>query len=319
MTEEEVAPVEPVEPAKPKFGGGGGEKCRKCSKTVYVAEKLSMQGQIWHIECLRCVECNKKLSGANWGGFVDPDGENKAYCSIHFNRLALTGGLPQEKSKWEQKQEAGGGSSSEGSSSTTSSSAPRFGGGAQDKCTGCNKTVYVAEKLMMQGQVWHIDCLKCVDCNRKLSGANWGGFVPPDNKPYCNNHYNKLVAREGGATAFSGSTGTWTPKTTTTPSTTTTTPGRYGGGGEDKCTGCGKRCYQAEKMKMEGQVWHPTCLRCIECTKMLSGANWGGFVPPDSKPYCKIHYDRLVQQAGSSVDFSGSTATGSKWQINSKS
>jgi len=51
-------------------------------------------------------------------------------------------------------------------------------------------------------------------------------------------------------------------------------------------------------MKMEGQVWHPKCLRCVECKKMLSGANWGGFVPPDNKPHCKIHWDRLVSAAG---------------------
>jgi len=285
--------------------GGGGEKCKGCGKTVYMAEKLLMQNQIWHIECLRCVECNKKLTGTNWGGFVDPEGANKPYCNIHLGRLATSGALPQEKSKWEQKQAAGGGAT------TSSSSQPRWGGGAQDKCTGCGKTVYMAEKLVMQGQIWHADCLRCIQCNQKLSGANWGGFVPPDNKAYCNRHYLQLVQAQGGATAFSGSTGTWTPKTeSASTSTTSSSAPKFGGSDEDKCTGCGKRCYQAEKMKMEGQTWHPTCLRCVECNKTLSGANWGGFVPPDNKPYCKVHYDRLVTTAGSSVDFSGSVG---KW------
>eukprot|EP01087_Luapelamoeba_hula_P004206 TRINITY_DN14146_c0_g1_i1.p1 TRINITY_DN14146_c0_g1~~TRINITY_DN14146_c0_g1_i1.p1 ORF type:complete len:180 (+),score=22.15 TRINITY_DN14146_c0_g1_i1:189-728(+) len=177
----------------------------------------------------------------------------------------------------------------------------------------------------MQGQIWHGDCLKCVKCNQKLTGANWGGFVPPDNKAYCSRHFLQLVQASGGATAFSGSTGTWTPKTSTTTtssssSSSSSSPSsssgggaaRFGGGGEERCTGCGKRCYMAEKMKMEGQTWHPLCLRCVECNKALTGANWGAFVPPDNKPYCKVHYDRMVSLAGSAVQFSGSVG---KWSI----
>lgn len=57
---------------------------------------------------------------------------------------------------------------------------------------------------------------------------------------------------------------------------------------------------------MERQIWHADCLRCKECSKKLSGANWGGFVPPDNTAYCKVHYDRLVAAAGNSVAFSSS-------------
>jgi len=169
----------------------------------------------------------------------------------------------------------------------------------------------------MQGQIWHSECLRCVDCNKKLSGANWGGFVPPDNKPYCNVHHMKLVQAQGGATAFSGSTGAWVPKNTTSSSSSGSgTKPRFGGGEEERCTGCGKRCYMAEQMKMEGQLWHPNCLRCVEsgCNKMLSGSNWGAFVPPDNKPYCKIHFNRLIAATGDATAFSGST-TASKWTL----
>jgi len=297
--------------AKPKFGGGG-EKCTGCGKTVYVAEKLVMQGQTWHIECLRCVECNKKLNGSNWGGFVEPD--NKAYCHTHLQRLATTGQLPEAKSKWEQNQASGGGSTS--SSSSADGAKPRFGGAPTDKCTGCGKTVYMAEKLVMQEQIWHIDCLKCVECNRKLSGANWGGFVPPDNKAYCNVHHMKLVQAQGGATAFSGSPTTWTPTQSSTTSSSSSAKPKFGGGAEETCTGCGKKAYQAEKMKMEGQVWHPKCLRCVECKKMLSGANWGGFLPPDNKPYCKNHWDRMVSAAGGADSFHSQAKWGEKTQGN---
>jgi len=337
-----------------KWGGGTGEKCRGCGKTVYPAEKLSMQSQIWHIDCLKCTECNKKLNGANWGGFIDPDGENKAYCSVHFNRLVMSQGASitssagsasshlgeggghsggsgggeshheesgggeshhEESGGGESHHEESGGGESHHASSASSGAKPKWGGAPSEKCEKCAKTVYPAEKVVMQGQIWHSECLRCVECNKKLQGSNWGGFVPPENKPYCNVHHMKLVQAQGGATAFSGSTGAWVPRTSTTSSEGSGAKPRFGGGGADeKCTGCGKRCYQAEQMKMEGQLWHPNCLRCGECNKMLSGSNWGAFVPPDNKPLCKNHFNKLISATGDATKFSGST-TGSKWAL----
>jgi len=46
---------------------------------------------------------------------------------------------------------------------------------------------------------------------------------------------------------------------------------------------------------VEGQVWHPQCLVCIECKKKLAGSNFGAFVGVENKAYCKIHYTRLIQ------------------------
>merc|ERR1712054_609900 len=68
---------------------------------------------------------------------------------------------------------------------------PRWGGAPSDKCTECGKTVYPAEKLVMEGRIFHIKCLRCQDelCNKLLTGANWGGFMPPDDKPYCKIHF----------------------------------------------------------------------------------------------------------------------------------
>lgn len=77
---------------------------------------------------------------------------------------------------------------------------------------------------------------------------------------------------------------------------------------------------------MEGQIWHGDCLRCKECNKKITGANWGGFVPPDNTAYCRVyvatcppplyscinglarcrHYDRMVAAKGNSVSFSSS-------------
>jgi len=314
-----------------KFGGAGTqEKCVKCGKTVYIAEMNKMEGQIWHIECLRCVECNKKLAGANWGGFVPP--ENKPYCAPCHRKMRQAAGNAIEfsgsttHSKWNVK----GGSGTEGASTPVGDTPSQSNVKPGEGCMKCGKKVYPAETVKMEGQIWHDNCLRCVEdgCNKKLSGSNWGGFVPPDNKPYCNTHHKRLIQAAGNSIDISGSTATskWAQKkesgeggaeATSSPSTDSpSAKPRWGGAPSEKCVKCGKTVYNAEMVKMEGKIFHDNCLRCVEdgCNKKLSGANWGGFVPPDNKPYCKIHHGRLIAASGSAVGISGSTTT-SKWNI----
>jgi len=318
-----------------KWGGVPNEKCISCGKTVYIAEMTKMEGQIWHINCLRCVEegCNKKLSGANWGGFVPPD--NKPYCSIHHKRLLQARGSAVEfsgsttSSKWAIKsgQEGEGGAPTPSSSSSES---PKFGTGNETRCVKCNNRVYPAEMVKMDGQIWHSNCLRCVEegCNKRLDGSNWGGFVPPDNKPFCKVHHKRLLQAKGSAVEFSGSTTSskWAIKAGqeaegTAPKEATSSPSgapRWGGAPTTKCERCGKTVYNAEMVKMEGRLFHAKCLRCKECQKMLTGANWGFFAANDDA-YCKIHMDRLIAATGSAVELTGSTAKNSKWNVNNSS
>jgi len=198
----------------------------------------------------------------------------------------------------------------------------KWGGAPSEKCQSCGKTVYLAEMTKMEGQIWHINCLRCVEegCNKKLSGSNWGGFVPPDNKPYCSVHHKRLLQSKGSAIEFSGSTtnSKWSIKPGQTEgegvASPSGEPSKFGTGDGTRCQKCQGRVYPAEMVKMDGQIWHTNCLRCVEegCNKRLDGSNWGGFVPPDNKPFCKVHHKRLLQAKGSAVDFSGST-TQSKW------
>jgi len=202
----------------------------------------------------------------------------------------------------------------------------KWGGAPSEKCVSCAKTAYPAEIIKMEGQIWHINCLKCVEegCGKKLTGANWGGFVPPNNSPYCNIHHKRLLQSKGSAIEFSGSTtnSKWSVKAGSDQETPTptgegsTTTSKFGGGDVIRCVKCQGRVYPAETVKMDGQIWHQNCLRCVEegCGKKLSGANWGGFVPPDNSPYCDVHHKRLLQSRGSSIEFSGST-TNSKWSV----
>lgn len=285
---------------KPRWGGAPSDKCTECGKTVYPAEKLVMEGRIFHIKCLRCQDelCNKLLTGANWGGFMPPD--DKPYCKIHFDRLVISSGKGGVSSTGEWKPKENTGSSSPSQS--------RWGGAPSDKCVTCGKTVYPAEKLVMEGKIFHAgSCLKCSECDKYLTGANWGGFVPQDegeDKAYCKTHLNQLVAKSGGATALH-SAATWTPKTSSTPKDPNHKP-RWGGAPADKCERCGKTVYPAEKVSMEGRCFHAPCLRCVQCNKQLTGANFGNFVPPDNEPYCRVHYEQIIARIGDATKLSGS-------------
>jgi len=261
---------------KPRWGGAPTEKCVKCQKTVYAAEMTKMENQIWHIECLRCVECNKKLAGANWGGFVPPN--NSPYCNIHHKRLLQAAGSAIEfsgsttDSKWNIRVNIEG---AQGSAPPSSSS----GGGGEESSSSEAQS---SEAVPDSG-----------------SGDAETSSTPPPR-----------------ATSSSGS-GSGTPSSSASPSTGGGAKPKWGGAPSEKCVKCGKTVYSAEMAKMENQIWHDNCLRCTEegCNKKLSGSNWGGFVPPNNSPYCKVHFQRLLQATGSAVGFSGST-TNSKWKIN---
>jgi len=73
------------------------------------------------------------------------------------------------------------------------------------------------------------------------------------------------------------------------------------------CVQCSKKVYPAEGIKMEDFIYHSACLKCIECKKLITGANFGGFVPNGEEgklqPYCKVHHQRLIQSKGNSVEF----------------
>jgi len=262
---------------KPKWGGTPSEKCVKCGKTVYAAEMAKMENQIWHIECLRCVECNKKLAGANWGGFVPPD--NKPYCSVHHKRLLQAAGSAIEFS--------GSTTDSKWNIRVATEGAQGYGSPSAAKANTGESSEPKSEETPSE------------EPSQSESSGD------PSGEP--------AATSSAPATTSSASSA---PKASTSSSGGSGTKSRWGGAPSEKCVKCGKTVYSAEMAKMEGQIWHDNCLRCVEegCNKKLSGSNWGGFVPPDNKPYCKVHHQRLIQASGSAVGFSGSTVA-SKWKI----
>ena len=57
-------------------------------------------------------------------------------------------------------------------------------------CAGCNKTVYVREKVMEGGQSYHSPCFKCSKCESRLSLSSYA--KAPNGLLYCTPHYNQL-------------------------------------------------------------------------------------------------------------------------------
>ena len=67
------------------------------------------------------------------------------------------------------------------------------------------------------------------------------------------------------------------------------------GGVQEKCKVCEKSVYPMEKLSADGDVWHKTCFRCLECNKVLTVGN---FAAIKGKLYCKPHFKQLFKEKG---------------------
>lgn len=68
----------------------------------------------------------------------------------------------------------------------------KFGGAP--KCAGCDKSVYAAEEVVALGRKYHIRCLKCESCSKKLEALN---TCDKDSHLYCNTCYARLFGPKG--------------------------------------------------------------------------------------------------------------------------
>jgi len=71
----------------------------------------------------------------------------------------------------------------------------KFGGGSQEKCFKCGKTVYHAERAIgPHKNIYHKMCLSCVVCKTNLSTGSW---LDHDKLPYCKSCYKKNFGVHG--------------------------------------------------------------------------------------------------------------------------
>jgi cysteine/glycine-rich protein len=136
-----------------KFGGGG-TSCTVCNKTVYQAEMVSFEKRPYHAACFMCNHCDKKVQPANAALH-----EDKVYCRKCF----VAEGYNRAQVHTEKKTNA-----------TYDSRFAKFGGGG-NKCKKCEKTVYPAETVSFEKNLFHPQCFTCDKCEKKLnpSSAEW--------------------------------------------------------------------------------------------------------------------------------------------------
>lgn len=53
-------------------------KCHTCGKSVYAMERMDADGKVFHKTCMKCEQCNCKLSLGNYAAL-----SGKYYCKVH--------------------------------------------------------------------------------------------------------------------------------------------------------------------------------------------------------------------------------------------
>lgn len=154
-----------------------------------------------------------------------------------------------------------------------------MGGG--EKCKTCGKSVYEAERLIVEEKnsrsVYHKGCFRCQEegCTVILDLRNYGSI---NGLVYCKPHLKEANERDRAQSSASTSSG---------PSKFL---GRLGGG--DCCKVCEKRVYESEKMIVENRgerdVFHKSCFNCQYegCSVKLDLRNYGSHA---DKIYCRTH------------------------------
>lgn len=61
---------------------GSSDRCLVCEKRVYILEKLTADGKVFHKTCFRCNHCQKVLSLGTYASL-----EGKLFCKPHFKQL----------------------------------------------------------------------------------------------------------------------------------------------------------------------------------------------------------------------------------------
>ncbi|QCE08437.1 LIM domain-containing protein WLIM1-like [Vigna unguiculata] len=188
--------------------GGTTQKCMACDKTVYLVDKLTADGRVYHKACFRCHHCRNTLKLSNYCSF-----EGVLYCRPHYDQLyKRTGSLDKsfEGTPKVQKPEK------PIIESENSKGIANVFLGTRDKCVCCKKTVYPTERVTVNGTPYHKSCFKCTYGGCTISSSN---FITHEGKLYCKHHHIQLFKEKGN---YSQLENDQVPTTTTESSTSTT-------------------------------------------------------------------------------------------------
>lgn len=163
--------------------------CYSCEKKVYPLEFLSVDGNIYHKNCFKCLHCTKVLSLGNYASLKE-----KLYCKPHFTQIFKEKGnltafgeehvIPPSPARPPSAEQA------EPPSQPTppppvrrpedfqSGFAPEYvptkisklGGG---QCAKCKTKVFPIGKVDAESSVWHMHCFRCATCSCQLDAESY--------------------------------------------------------------------------------------------------------------------------------------------------
>lgn len=170
---------------------GTTQKCMACEKTVYLVDRLAADNRIYHKACFRCHHCKGTLKLGNYNSF-----EGVLYCRPHFDQLfKATGSLNK---------------SFDGTPKIAKPQKPidqekaaisnKFVG-TRDKCLACKSTVYLTEKVTVNGSAYHKGCFKCIHGGCTISPSN---YIAHEGRLYCKHHHIQLIKEKGNLSQLEG-------------------------------------------------------------------------------------------------------------------
>ncbi|KAI9315333.1 hypothetical protein BX666DRAFT_387700 [Dichotomocladium elegans] len=269
-----------------KMPFGGSPSCQRCHKAVYMAEKVIGPGGAYHVMCLTCKECNKRLDSTSLR-----ERDNEAYCKVCYNR------------KWGPK---GYGFASGAAFLSTESKMPKDILAEQEKLQGQMESQVVspvraqapAATTKPSPQLPPRPGTSIKDPEQSPSKH---GSTGPTPSPVLNSFWSNRSDSSSAAPPkppVPANKPAPPPVTATKPAylNTSYVPRKIALNIQnDTCTKCGKTVYAAEMVLGAGNKYHALCLKCTECGKLLSSNN---LVDKDFDLYCRGCYAKLFGPKG---------------------
>lgn len=173
------------------------------------------------------------------------------------------------------------------------------------KCTACEKTAYLVDKLTADGRVFHKACFRCHHCKGTLKLGNYNSF---EGVLYCRPHFDQLFKRTGSLDkSFEGTPKVVKPDRPVESENGSKVSSMFAGTRE-RCFGCGKTAYPIEKVTVNGTAYHKTCFKCSHGGCTISPSN---YMSHEGKLYCKHHHTQLIKEKGNLSQLEGGERAGS--------
>ena len=164
--------------------------------------------------------------------------------------------------------------------------------GTSQKCTACEGTVYLVDRLAINNRIYHKACFRCHHCKGTLKLGNFNSF---EGVLYCNPHFDQLFKRTGSLDkSFDGTPKVVKPEKNPESENATKVSGMFAGTRE-KCVGCAKTVYPIEKVSVNGAAYHKGCFKCSYGGCTISPSN---YIAHEGTLFCKHHHIQLIKNKG---------------------